>query len=545
MNAIPAPPSSSRAASPERTLRRLFLTLFLRGRSSRGLRRESAPRSVGSKLALTLVIYGMVGLFALVFLRQPVFSLAVYLHAMTLVFLGMFVAASAGEVLFNKEEADILLHRPVTSRALLWAKIGVLVEVSIWLAGAFNLAGLFIGVQARDGGWLFPVAHAVSTVIEALFCTGCVVVIYQLCLRWFGRERLDGLMTTAQVLVAVAAVAGSQAVPQMIGLFGGRVHLGINSWWVALLPPAWFAGFDDALAGRGAGGSWALAAFGFGATAVVLWLAFGKLARDYETGLQTLGEAKSPPARFGRRRWIDFHVNTPPLRWWLRDSVTRAAFLLTAAYLIRDRDVKLRIYPGLAPMLVFPMFFLFRDLGGGSFHESGFGVAFAGGYLGLIPLMGLNLLQYSQQWQASDIFRVAPLRGPARLCDGARRAVLSLLALPTLILFGMIAWLVNHDYSRLPLLLPGIITLPVYALLPSRRGQGVPLSLPTEEAQSAGRGLTMFGVVVISMALSGVATWAWSTGWFWELLLAETVVVAVIYTSWRAAFRSVLWTKLE
>ena len=95
---------------------------------------------------------------ALLFLQQPVFALAVYLHAMTFVFLGMFVASSAGEMLFNKEEADILLHRPVTPRAMLWAKIRVLVEVSLWLAGAFNLVGLFVGFAAA-GNWRFPIVH--------------------------------------------------------------------------------------------------------------------------------------------------------------------------------------------------------------------------------------------------------------------------------------------------------------------------------------------------------------------------------------------------
>ena len=33
-----------------------------------------------------------------------------------------------------KEEADILLHRPISPRELLWSKIRVLVEVSLWLA---------------------------------------------------------------------------------------------------------------------------------------------------------------------------------------------------------------------------------------------------------------------------------------------------------------------------------------------------------------------------------------------------------------------------
>src|SRR6267154_6016932 len=144
--------------SPGRTLRRLFLMLFLRGRTSRGLRKDKAPKSIGRRLGFALLFYALFRLMALSFIRQPVFALSLFIHAMTLVFLGMFVASSAGEVLFNKEEADILLHRPVTPQAMLWAKITVLVQVSLWLAGAFNLAGLLIGIG--QGGWRFPVAHA-------------------------------------------------------------------------------------------------------------------------------------------------------------------------------------------------------------------------------------------------------------------------------------------------------------------------------------------------------------------------------------------------
>jgi hypothetical protein len=69
----PPLPAPVPALSPERTLRRLFLTLFLRGRGARGLRKQAAPKSVGSKLAFTLFFYGLFGLFALVFRKQPVF----------------------------------------------------------------------------------------------------------------------------------------------------------------------------------------------------------------------------------------------------------------------------------------------------------------------------------------------------------------------------------------------------------------------------------------------------------------------------------------
>ena len=532
------------ALSPERTLRRLFLTLFLRGRSSRGLQKDAAPKSVGSKLGLTLAFYALFGLFALFFHGQPVFALSVYLHGMTFVFLGMFIAASAGEVLFNKEEADILLHRPVTPSALLRAKVGVLVEVSLWLAGAFNLGGFIVGVGARDGGWSFPFVHAASTSLEALFATGCVVLTYQVCLRWFGRERLEGLMTTTQVFVAIAAVLAGQLMPRMMGGVGGKMTLAASSWWVCLLPPAWFAGLDDCLAGSGARGSWALAGCGVAATAVVLWLAFGTLARDYGAGLQSLGEASTRrPQRRARRRWIDEAVSVPPLRWWLRDSVSRAAFLLTAAYLMRDRDTKLRVYPGLAPMLVIPVLFLVQDHGRGD--KGGFGGAFAGVFIGLIPVLGLTLVQYSQQWQAADLFRAAPIAGPAPLCHGARRAVLLLLTLPVLLIFGLIAWMVRGNASDLALLLPGIIALPVFALLPNLGGRGVTLSLPTEEAKSTSRGLQMIGVMMVSGILSALASWAWSGGWFGWLLLFELVVASVLYVGLRASISAARWPPLE
>jgi hypothetical protein len=417
------------------------------------------------------------------------------------------------------------------------------VQVSLWLAGAFNLAGLLMGIFAKGGGWLFPVAHVISTGVEALFCTGSVVLVYQLCLRCFGRERLEGLMTTAQVLMAVGAVLAGQLVPQLVLRMKGNLVLSTDAWWVWLLPPAWFAGFDDALAGTGAQVAWGLAGMGLLVTAAVLWMAFGKLARNYEAGLQMLNEVTGTrKARRSGRRWIQVMVNQPPLRWLLRDSVTRASFLLAAAYLVRDRDVKLRIYPSLAPMLAMPFIFLLQnhDRGGGLF-----GIAFAASYLGIIPLMGLNLLQYSQQWQASDIFRAAPMSGPAPLCHGARHAVLWLLTLPVMAVFGVMFLVTGVKISELPLLLPGVIALPVFALLPCLGGKAVPFSLPTEEAKSAGRGHYIVAGMLISMALSGLGTWAWSAGFFWWLVWIETIVSVVVYGLMRSRINSVRWDSAE
>jgi hypothetical protein len=387
----------------------------------------------------------------------------------------------------------------------------------------------------------------VSTCLLAVFCTGGVVLVYQLCLRWLGRERLEGLMTTAQVLITMGIILGSQAVPYLIGRYGKVMAPaeGTDAWWVYTLPPAWFAGFDDALAGSGAKGAWMLGGFGVLATATVVGLAFGKLARSYATGWQMLIEARTAtPRQRSRRRWLSGWVRRRPLRWLLRDSVTRGSFLLTIAYLLRDRDVKLRLYPGLAPMIVIPLVFLVRDISqesaGGT---SGFGVAFAGGYLGIIPLVGLNLMQYSQQWQAADIFRAAPLPGPARVSQGACWAILCFLAAPLLMLLALMVALAGPHSSHWPLLLPGMMGLPIYAMIPCLNGKGVPLSLPIEEAKSVGQGLSMFGVMIVSIGWSGLSMLAWKFGWFWWFLLAEAVAVMAAYGWMRFTIDKTCWRR--
>jgi ABC-2 type transport system permease protein len=98
------------------------------------------------------------------------------------------------------------------------------------------------------------------------------------------------------------------------------------------------------------------------------------------------------------------------------------------------------------------------------------GIAFCGGYLGLIPLIALSMLQYSQQWQASDLFRYAPMRGPAAIYHGARRAVLLFLTLPILLVLGIIVGLLHGLNNQFFLLLPGIIApKPYLFLLPLKK----------------------------------------------------------------------------
>jgi hypothetical protein len=203
------------------------------------------------------------------------------------------------------------------------------------------------------------------------------------------------------------------------------------------------------------------------------------------------------------------------------------------------------MYPGLAPMLIMPFLIMFQGRSSGGLPVDSFGVAYASSCLGLIPLMGLNLLQYSQQWQAADVFRLAPVAGPARICRGARWAILCFLAVPLLAVFGLAIRLLEGRGSDWVLLLPGLVALPIYALVPNLGGKAVPLSFAIEDAKSVGRGLVFLPVMLISFAISGLSVWARSGGWFWPFVLVEFVVAVIVYVPMSRSIAAVSWPALE
>ena len=110
---------------------------------------------------------------------------------------------------------------------------------------------------------------------------------------------------------------------------------------------------------------------------------------------------------------------------------------------------------------------------------------------------------------------------------------------------GLIVWLLRGDISQLLLLLPGIIMLPVFALIPSLGGHGVPLSLPADAAKGAGRGLSMIGVMIVAMGLAALASFSWTRGWFWWLVAGETVAATGIYSALRLGLARARWPSME
>ena len=73
----------------------------------------------------------------------------------------------------------------------------------------------------------------------------------------------------------------------------------------------------------------------------------------------------------------------------------------------------------------------------------------------------------------------------------------------------------------------------------------MPLSVPTDEAKSTARGLSLIVVMMTSFAIAGVATFSWSAGWFWEFILLEALLATGFYAVMRISLTRDRWGSME
>lgn len=511
----------SAVPSREKVLRGLFWKLLFRGRSARDVASHRRAKTVG--MGVTLVLYGLFGLMpGLTALWMTPLAFACSLHMVTMVFASLTLAGNVGTMLFVREEAEILLHRPVAAAELLRAKCTVLLSFSLLLALALNAAGLVTSLWNKGNTPFFALAHVVTTLLLMLFSAALIVLVYNVCLRWFGRERLENLLTVVQTLLAIVMIIGAQVVLRVLD---NEVLLKIDpsSTLALLAPPVWFGAIDVLLCGAmPVAQVWVPAAIGAGATALLAWLAFVKLGASYGVGLLAIGESASPPAERFHRRLLPSLVTRAPLRWWLRDAVERQAFLLTSAYLVRDRDTKLKLYPSLAPLFVIPIVVVLGPAGGGKRPGPETALStFALAYAAIVPMQAMVLLQRTEQWRAAEVFRFTPVPHWAPLFHGARKAVVCWLAVPAIFVIAGVLAALRGQTAPLLMAIPAALTVVVCSWVPGLFGVWLPLAKPNQDRQERALGcLTVAVVMLCAMAFGGLAAWMERLGLFWPFLAA-------------------------
>lgn len=493
-----------------------------RGRMIAG--RSGKPRG----LIFVLVMYGVLGLLLslLAFTRPDVFTFTLIVSAYTFLVCSMTMVAESSTLLFDPTENDILGHRPIHPATLLLAKSLGMVALALALGIAINLLPMFTGLITHGARWWFPLAHLVSLVLLVLFCTSAVVFVYALLARVVSRRTFDTVASWSQVVVTGVLIISYQLVPRLMDRMEG-FHIDAANPLLLFLPPTWFAALTQVLLGAGGGRrTLAMAAVAVLSTPLVGWAALRYLANDYTRQLAALGETPVSVREGAPRAVRPWSANVGGLlRPWLRDPIERGAFLLAAAYLTRDRDVRMRVYPTLALFIVFPAIAILDQSQG-----MRFGVLLSVYFAATIPASAMMTLKASPHHAAADVFHYAPLAGTASIFHGVRKASLVFLTLPALVISGSMLWFGLSDHRTLLAALPALMALPTLSLSAGLAGDYIPLSLPPTTGR---QGAINLG----AMLLGGVGGVAFVTlgilsdkgHWFWNLIVIEGVALVILH----------------
>lgn len=498
------------------------------------LRRSTRGRMVAGRsgkprgLIFVLVMYGVLGglLSMLAFARPDVFTYSLVMGSYTFMVAGMSMVAESSTMLFDPSENDILGHRPIHPRTLLLAKALGMVLLTLVLGLAVNLFPMFTGVVTAGARWWYPLAHLVTLVLEVLFCSSAVVFVYALLARLVSRRTFDAVASWSQVVVTAVLIISYQIVPRMMDRMHG-FRIDAANPVLLFLPPAWFAAVTQLLLGADTGTrTIAMAVAAVLATPVIGWAALRYLAADYARQLSALSETAAP-ARPDTRvvrptRGIRVDALVGP---WLRDPVERGAFRLAAAYLVRDRDLRMRIYPQLALFVVFPVISLIDRTQG-----TRFGVMLSVYFAATVPATMLMTFKTSAHFAAGEVFRYAPITGTAALFHGVRKAGLVLLVVPALVVSGSILWFGSADHRMLITALPALIALPTLSLITGLAGDYLPLSNPpTTGRQGAIQVGTMLvgGIGAIIFVILGI--FGDRFHWFWTMVAIEVPVLVGLH----------------
>lgn len=538
---VESPAGMARASKIDRVQLRALLRAYLQ-MSSRGASLLKA-RGKPTTLAFLLGAYAFLGLMiglAAYFMHPDVFVYAFALHAVTFFTVGMAAVIESNDVLFDPKEDEILLHRPIPPGTLLAAKGIALVGFTLMLAGSLNLFPTFGLLFARDAQPWIPLVHLFSVVLLDVFVCAAVVCSYGLILKLFGRERFESLAVFAQVGMTLLFVGGFQILPRMIERLGPE-RLGSIARMLIPAPPAWFAAIDATL-GTGTLDTTLLVAAvgGVLATAILAWVGVGKLAAGYGD-LAALG-SRGPSVAKEKARGstaasnASWRSRNPILRAWIRDPIEWSAFRTAAAYMRRDREIRLRVY---SSMIMFVMFVAL------SFFDSGKSKAeflplmmFA--LAGTIPVTIVEALRMSSHFAAADVFHAAPLESSAPLFHGARKAAILFAQIPiacaALILIALRSPVPSEG---LAMAAPIAILLPTLSLAPGLFKDYVPLSMPPRRGRQSSQNV---GVLIATMVLMGLvvggSVLAGKLGIRWYVVGAEIPIVAMLHAGLVLKIRS-------
>ncbi|MBN1650887.1 MAG: hypothetical protein JW857_06140 [Bacteroidales bacterium] len=481
-----------------------------------------------------LMVFSFLGVFvgmSLFTIHDLLLNLTI-IYSVIMVMLATTLINEFTSVLFDERDNDILLARPISHRTLLLVR---LVHIQFYMGYIALALSLFAGiVVAIQFGIPISLAYFLGVGLCAWITLLFTIFFYLALSKFVKGEKFKDFITYVQIFLAIIIFGAYQLLPRIIDMDEvNQASMSIH-WWTYLIPPTWLAAFVNIFSFQGIQTDMMLLSVlavvvpFAGAIVIVRFLSkgFGNILGQDTTEESTQIEKKS-----GREK-LSVLMN----RLFCATEMESMGWKLAMKTTQRDRKFKQSVYPMFGFIPVFALMMLKPDFKNlmGSIHKLGetnhylFFVFI--GYFGTISIMQL---QFTDNPEASWIYKALPFTKHGHLLSGAVKAMLYKFFVPIyliLTLFTILIW----DVQIFPkMLLGGLLTMLEALVIVIIQKTELPFTQAREMQQKGASVLKMIlGMFLIGIIVGLVYLSSFIANWI--ILLISVFIIGIIMLTYRA-----------
>jgi len=484
-------------------------------------RQKAANEPVNNTTWFSIGIYFLMGLLFMIFFffgESPILHFTSF-FSIYLVMLTLSLIVDFTRVLIDVRDNYIILPKPVNDRTFLISRIlHIAIHMSKMAIPLTIPAAIVVTIQHGPVGLT---AFLFATFLATAFSIFLINATYLAILRFSNPEKFKSIINYLQIGFTILIYGGYQLLPRLIDN-SVLEKLDLNGLpWINAVPSYWFGALWQMLTYPAFNPNLAfgtLLAVSMPVAGIYLVVKVFAPAFNQKLALIT-GTSDRVPAltSSGKKK--------PGLGDKISNLITspgpeQMGFDLSWRMMLRSREFKMQVYPGIGYILVLLIVFLLKknNFNASSFlinnPDNRFGILVALYSPALLIMAAASQVHLSQSWKASWIYKMSPAQKPGQIISGSIKAVIAQFMILPFFIIGISGFLLN-GVAILPSLVlsAGMQTLMLY-LVSLINNQYLPFSQPI--TKSGGDG-TSVANGILAMVIIGIIVFIhwiiFSTSW--------------------------------
>lgn len=484
--------------------------LKMDNRRTRFNQMNKKQKESNSSFYWTLLLYAIISSIFGFFVYMSASVTAVYSMAFAYVMfmLAMTLITDFSSVILDSNDNAVLLPRPIDDRTLLIARITHILMYLLSMMFALSLPVL-VATIAKYGifaGIIFLIISLLSLIL-VVFLTN---IFYLVLMKFTSEEKLRNVINSFQIVLTFIFMGGYRVVGRLVDFKALQSSLELKaSWWHYLVPPIWMGNAMNVAINHQFDSSKFIFIFlTLTVPFMVFFLVNNVFSGGFSQGIAGMDVAKREekvPNQAKSSGFVGLLANV-----FTGTPVEHGAFEFVWKITSRDRKFKLRVYPSLAYLLIYPIFVIGSGRNEGSFSQQIENLRESSWLLVMIIYLCFSILltirshiSQSEEFKAAWIFNIAPLTQPGEVLSGAFRSVMVKFMFP-IILFLCIILPIIWGFDVFDDVLFGALTVINISLLNAIGSTSNKLPFSTEVKNNSGSNFLRTMLFMMATGLMGL-----------------------------------------